>query len=225
MQNVEVPAPPGIGRLKARAEKEGEVERVYRLVKAWVLQGRARPGEFLAETALARLCRTSRTPVREACNRLAQERWISHIRHKGYLIPPISVREIVDVYEYRKLLECFTAEKAAVVARADQVASLKGALEAERKPRAPLEELLAANHAIHLGIAEIAGNRRVLEELRRTLEYVDRLDILSLEKDPTVVRHDEIVRAIASRNPRAARQAVAAHVDSARDRMVKLFGT
>jgi DNA-binding GntR family transcriptional regulator len=205
--------------------KEGEVERVYRLIKSWILQGRARPGEFLAEVHLARLCKTSRTPVREACSRLSQENWLSHIRHKGYHVPPISVREIVDVYEFRKLLEGFTAEKAAATANADHIAALKEILTVEKKPRVALEELLQANHQIHLGIAEIAGNRRVVDQLRRTLEYVDRLDILSLEKDTTIVLHDEIVRAIEAHHPRDARRAMESHIESARDRMLKLFGT
>ena len=211
--------------VEARGRKQGEVDRVYRLVKASILQGRARPGEFVAEVHLARQCRTTRTPVREACNRLAQEGWITHIRHKGYLVTPISVREIVDVYEYRRMLESFTAGKAAATARAEHVASLREALEIERKPRTPMEDLIAANHRIHLGIAEIAGNRRVLDQLRRTLEYVDRLDVLSLEKDSTIVLHDEIVREIEARRPREARRAMEAHIDSARDRMLKLFGT
>src|SRR5205823_3258763 len=83
------------GPLRGKAKKEGEVARVYRLIKGWILQGRARPGEFLAEVELARLCKTSRTPVREACNRLSQENWLTHLRHKGYMVPPISVREIL----------------------------------------------------------------------------------------------------------------------------------
>lgn len=211
--------------IRAESRKGGEVERVYRIVKARILEGRARPGEFLAEVHLARLCETSRTPVREACNRLSQENWLTHIRHKGYLVPPLSMREIVDMYEFRKLLEGFCAEKAASVATPGQVRGLKEALEAESRPRATPAELVAANHRIHLGIAAIAGNARVLEQLRRTLEYVDRLDLLSLEKDETVVLHDDIVRAIASRNPRRARQAMEAHVEAARDRMLKLFGS
>src|SRR5262245_28958592 len=108
-----------------RPKREGEVDRVYRLVKDWILQGRVRPGQFASEVELARLCKTSRTPVREACNRLAQEHWITHIRHKGYLVPPISVREIVDVYEYRKLLETFAVEKAAATITPDQLAVLR----------------------------------------------------------------------------------------------------
>ncbi len=208
-----------------RARKGGEVDRVYRLVKAWILEGRARPGEFLSEVGLARLCRTSRTPVREACNRLSQENWIAHIRHKGYLVPPISVREIVDVYEYRKLLETFAAEKAAATARPEEIAGLRRVLQVETRAQAPFADYVAANRRLHLGIAQIAGNRHVVEQLVRTLEYVERLDILSLEKDTTLVPHDEIVRALESRSPRAARRAVARHIDYARDRMLKLFGT
>ena len=210
---------------RTRARKEGEVDRVYRLVKAWILQGQARPGEFLAEVALARLCKTSRTPVREACNRLAQENWITHIRHKGYLVPPISVREIVDVYEFRKLLETFAAEKAAATATPERLTRLRRLQELEAKPHVSLKDLLAANSQFHLGIAEIAGNQRILDQLRLTLEYVDRLDILSIEKDTTFVGHEEIVAALESRDPRAARRAVARHIDYSRDRMLKLFGT
>jgi DNA-binding GntR family transcriptional regulator len=208
-----------------RPPKEGEVDRVYRLIKAWILQGQARPGEFVSEVGLARLCKTSRTPVREACNRLAQEHWITHIRHKGYLVPPISVREIVDVYEYRKLLETFAVEKAAAVATPEQLAGLRRIVELERKPHASFREVLPTNRQLHLGIAEIAGNRRVVDQLRLTLEYVDRLDLLSLEKDTTYVGHEEIVRALAARDPRAARRAMARHLDCARDRMLKLFGS
>jgi DNA-binding GntR family transcriptional regulator len=141
------------------------------------------------------------------------------------MIPPISVREIVDVYEFRKMLECFTAEKAASTATEAHIATLKAAGVSERRSGATQEDLLRANHQVHLGLAEIAGNRRVLDQLRRTLEYVDRLDILSLEKDAHAVFHDEIVRSIESHQPRAARRAMASHIDSARDRMLRLFGT
>src|SRR2546426_626600 len=81
--------------------KEGEVDRVYRLLKDWILQCEFRPGNFLAEVDLARKCDTSRTPIREACNRLSQEGWISRIRHKGYLVPAISIREIQPSCESR----------------------------------------------------------------------------------------------------------------------------
>ena len=210
---------------KTKVEKEGEVGRVYKLLREWILQCEFHPGDLLAEVELARQCKTSRTPIREACNRLSQENWIVRIPHKGYMVPAISIREIIEIYEYRKLLECFTAEKAAHTANPDQIANLRQIIEVENKPKAKASEILEANGAFHLGIAQITHNQRILDRLKITLEYVHRLDILSTQQDPGWVPHEEIVSALEARKPNQARQAMAAHIDNARDRMLKLFGT
>jgi DNA-binding GntR family transcriptional regulator len=212
-------------RADGENKREGDVDRVYRLLKNWILQCEFRPGDFLAEVNLAQRCKTSRTPIREACNRLSQEGWISAIRHKGYVVPPISIRDIVEIYEYRKLLECFNAEKAAQTASPEQLTKLSAIIEVENKRKAKMSDILAANEAFHLGIAEIAGNQRVLVRLKLTLEYVHRLDILSTQKDSAWIPHGEILAALETRKAIQARKAMAAHIDNSRDRMLKLFGT
>ncbi len=121
----------------AKAAKASEVDRVYQTLREWLIQAKLRPGEFLSEAQLAERCRTSRTPIREACTRLAQDKWLSLIRRKGYLVTPVSVRDIVELYEYRKLLECFTAEKVARSASYEQIAELKTILSAESDRRSP----------------------------------------------------------------------------------------
>jgi DNA-binding GntR family transcriptional regulator len=211
--------------VRSTAEKEGEVERVYKLLKSWILDCQLRPGEFLSEVELARHCETSRTPVREACNLLSQEKWIQRIRHKGYVIPPISIREIVELYEYRKLLECFCAERAASGATPDEVARLKEIIAIEDRTGVDISDFLKANEAFHLKLAEMARNQRVLEHLALTLEHVHRLDVLSTQRDKRPVPHRDILRAIESRNGPEASQAMAEHINMSRDRMLKLFGT
>jgi DNA-binding GntR family transcriptional regulator len=101
---------------KAKAQKLGEVERVYWILRDWLITARLAPGEFPSEQDLAVRCRTGRTPVREACTRLMQDKWLSRIPRKGFMMTPISARDIIDMYEYRKLLECFAAEKVAATA-------------------------------------------------------------------------------------------------------------
>lgn len=209
----------------SKIEKEGEVERVYRLLKAWILGCQLRPGEFLSEVELARQCETSRTPIREACNLLSQEKWILRIRHKGYVIPPISVREIVEVYEYRKVLECFTADRVAQEASPEEIVRLKAITQVEDETALDLMLFLKANEEFHMALAELARNQRVYDQLKLTLEYVHRLDILSTQRDKRPVPHREIVRAIEARNPLEASRAMAAHIDISRDRMLRLFGS
>ena len=210
---------------KAGLEREGEVERVYRLLKGWILDATLRPGDFLSEVDLARQCETSRTPVREACNLLSQEKWIQRIRHKGYVIPPISIREIIEVYEYRKLLECFCAERAAASATPEEVRGLRELIAIEDQMDLDMAAFLRANQDFHLKLAEIARNGRVLQHLKLTLEYVRRLDVLSTQTDNRPVPHREIVRAIEARNVPEASHAMAEHINVSRDRILRLFGT
>ena len=210
--------------LKPKVETESEVDRVYRLLKAAIMQCEFAPGDFLVEVDLARQCETSRTPVREACTRLGHEGWISQIRYKGYMVPAISVREIVELYEYRKVLECFTAEKVAETATERQVAELAKMIEVERGPNPKPRDLVEANEIFHLGVAAAAGNQRISDQLKLLLEHVHRLDILGTQKEPGWIPHHDLLEMLKAHKPDEARRMMASHIDSSRDRMLKLFG-
>ena len=207
-----------------KTNKLGEVERVYRILRDWLKTAKLPPGEFLSEIDLAARCGTSRTPVREACTRLMQDKWLSRIRRKGFMVTPISVRDIVDMYEYRKLLECFSAEKVAQTATEEQIAELRAIVAPETSPTAVLPDILRANGEFHRRLAELAGNQRVNTQLSLTLDYVTRLDTLCTQTVPGWIGHIDILRAIASHQPAQARQAMQVHIDDSRDKMVKLFG-
>ncbi len=208
---------------ESKAGKEGEVERIYRLLKIWLIECKLAPGDALSEVDLARRCVTSRTPIREACNRLAQDGWITRIRHKGYLVTSVSIRDMLQLYDYRKLLECFTAEKAAQVASPEQLEELAKLMAVEQQEDVDVGKIVAANDPIHLYIAEIAGNQRVRDQLTLTLEFVHRLDKLSTQKSHGWVSHSDILSALRARKPQEARIAMAAHVDCSRDRMLQLL--
>jgi len=208
---------------KAKTQAEGEVERVYRLIREWLIIAQLPPGEFLSDIVLAQKCKTSRTPVREACSRLAQDKWLSLIPRKGYLVKPISVRDIVELYEFRKLLECFSAEKVAQTATPECVAQLKNIVAVENNGRPDLNKILLANEAFHLRLAEIAGNQRVVDQLRLALGYVRRLDTLCTQTVPGWIGHREIIRGIEQRKPAEARKAMAAHVELSLEKMIRLF--
>ena len=209
----------------AKTEKAGEVDRVYRLLKSWILEARLKPGEFVSEVEMARQCETSRTPIREAFNLLSQEKWIQRIRHRGYLVPTISIREIVETYEYRKLLEGFTAEKTAQSASPEEIENLASIIAVELDSDPDPKAFLEANDVFHMELARLARNQRVQDQLQLVLEYVHRLDVLSTLHDRQLVPHGEIMRALRERKPEEARLAMTAHIDVARDRMLKLFGS
>jgi len=209
---------------KAKAQKLGEVERVYWILRDWLITARLAPGEFLSEQDLAARCRTSRTPVREACTRLMQDKWLSRIPRKGFMVTPISVRDIIDMYEYRKVLECFAAEKVAATATPGQIEELRSIVTPETAPRANLAEILRANTQFHRRLSELAGNERVTSQLQLTLGYVSRLDTLCTQTVPGWIGHANILKAIETHHAAEARNAMEVHIDSSRDKMINLFG-
>ena len=147
------------------------------------------------------------------------------IPRKGYLVAPISVRDIVELYEFRRLLECFSAEKVARAASREQIQELRDLVRVENDPAAELREILSANQAFHLRLAQIAGNQRVIDELRLALGYVQRLDTLCTQTVPGWIPHTDILSALESHRPLEAQQAMAIHIDTSRDKMIKLFGS
>lgn len=207
-----------------KIEQESEVERVYRTLQSWLIEARLAPGEFLSEADLALRCKTSRTPVREAFSRLAQDGWLNRIPRKGYLVAPISIRDIVELYEYRKILECFAAEKAAQSATLEQIEELKAMVGLEAQPGASLPDILKANSTFHLRLAELASNQRVVSQLSLVLCYVRRLDTICTEKVPGWIGHEEILHALRERQPENAREAMGQHIEISRDKMLRLFG-
>lgn len=211
-------------RPTTKAGKVSEVERAYRTLKSWLIEARLPPGDFLSELKLAKRCKTSRTPIREAFSRLAQDGWLTRIRRKGYLVTPISIRDIVELYEYRRILECFAADKVAQSASYAQLAELAALVRLEEDPKAKLPDILAASSAFHLRLAELSANQRVENQLALVLCYVRRLDTICTQNVPGWIGHREILSAVRAHQPEAAKQVMARHIDMSRDKMLRLFG-
>jgi DNA-binding GntR family transcriptional regulator len=70
----------------------------------------------------------------------------------------------------------------------------------------------------------LAGNERVTNQLQLTLGYVSRLDTLCTQTVPGWIGHADILRAIETHQGAEARNTMAAHIDSSRDKMINLFG-
>src|SRR5207237_1515304 len=125
----------------------------------------------------------------------------------------------------RKVLECFSSEKAAQLATPEQIAQLKNIVAVENNSRPQLDKILVANESFHLRLAEMAGNQRVIDQLRLALGYVRRLDTLCTQTVPGWIGHREIIRAIEAHKYGEARKAMATHIELSLDKMIRLFSS
>jgi len=80
-------------------------DHAYQRLRSGILAGEFAPGTFIEEEQACRLAEVSRTPVREALNRLAAEGFLDKLPRRGALVRAVTAQELVDLYEARRLLE------------------------------------------------------------------------------------------------------------------------
>jgi DNA-binding GntR family transcriptional regulator len=82
-------------------------------IRAAILDGRFKPGEWLRQERVAQELGVSQMPVREALKELAAEGLIEHVPYRGARVVALSLQDIEDLYAHRAFLEGRAAELAA----------------------------------------------------------------------------------------------------------------
>ncbi len=144
------------------------VTRTYDAVRELILSYEIKPDERLNEVELARRFNVSRTPLREALNRLVVERLLGFEPAHGFYRPKINIQTIVDLYEFRVILETVGVRLATQRASDQEIGSL-GAFwtaanrDAGGKTKA---QLIADDEAFHEGVVALSHNEELVHALR-----------------------------------------------------------
>jgi len=175
--------------------------------------------ERISESALAERLQVSRTPVREALERLHGDGLVD-ARGRGVRLKTLDSRELRAVYRVRAALEALTAELVAERQRAGEIAPA----ELERLARAAddatragdLAAGAAHNRAFHLKLAELADNAPARDALNRIWDQIvvsTKRSLVASQRAAAVdEEHRRLLDAIANGNPDKAAQLARAHV-------------
>ncbi|MBT0666782.1 GntR family transcriptional regulator [Novosphingobium profundi] len=198
-------------------------EKVYEEIRDWILDGSFPPGMQIIEEDLARQCNVSRTPVREAIQRLQGERFIERDRQRSYVrIWPTDAME--DVFATRSMIEPYIAERAAARIDADQLAALEACNEDYRQALSAeipdYTRVNSCNSRFHSLLLEAARSevlelliQRVLmiPNVQQNLRHYDAEHLARSLQD-----HVELVEALRARNGVWARSIAHSHIQRAR---------
>ncbi len=99
-------------------------DRVYEAIYQAVLERRLSPGERLREQELAEQFNVSRTLVRQALQRLAQEQVIELLHNRGARVPILSLEDAGSVFDARRVVECEVARQLAGRLTSEQLQTL-----------------------------------------------------------------------------------------------------
>lgn len=195
---------------------------IYASLRRQVITGQYRPGQRLVEGELARSWGVSKSPLREALKALQHEGLVEAIPRRGYVVTPITVKQVQDLFDLRFVLEREAAARAARSATPEQLEEIQrlvgtpyvvGDLESQSR-------FLAQNKAFHLAVARVTGNQRLVAVLERLLDELERLFHLGLDvKDRAqdmVREHEELIAAIRARDIAAVARVIEAQIENSR---------
>src|SRR5215210_4075187 len=140
------------------------------------------PSAPVSESSLTERFGLSRAAVRAALARLRAEGLVLAEPRRGHVIAPLTLRDVLEIYDLRLVLEPPATELAAGQMASDELARLQALAEPPVDADAEsLERFVSANRAIHLAIVEAAGNRRAARIVERLLDDSERARRVALE--------------------------------------------
>ncbi len=203
-------------------------ESVYLTLEEEILSGKLKKGESLAETSLSVRLGVSRTPLRGALHRLAEEGLIEIAPNRSATVVGIGDEELVDIYRIRMRLEGLASAEAAKRIGEGDLKKLRDSVElAEfyigKRDAEHLKELDSEFHSI---IYSASGNRllcKTLTELHRNIQFY-RKRSLNVEKrlEKSITEHREILSAIERGDSEAADRLTSAHIEAALNNLLSV---
>ncbi len=210
-------------------KKSGNLkEAVYQRLKENIIRGHLPPASKLVETEIARLLGVSRTPLREAINRLGQEGLVEILPRRGAFVKKHSLREIMENLEIREALEGLAARLAAKYATAKMVKEMKNCFKGftPKMVEADLPLYAERNVCFHNKIINASRNEKLIALIRNLYDQMDmvRLNTIALpgRARKSLAEHLNILRLIETKRGVEAEKYLRAHIRDLHEAVQKL---
>ncbi|MDO9413891.1 MAG: FCD domain-containing protein [Pseudolabrys sp.] len=194
---------------------------VYDRLRQDLLDGQLKPGMRLRFEDLKAWYGIGLSPLREALNRLAAEKLVELEEHKGFRVAPISKADLLDILFMRKEIESMGIRLAIEKGDDRWEANILATTHELRKresltPEGRIDPEWEARHrAFHFSLVSACGSKRLLEVRDLLFDHADRYRRLShhypMEARDHALEHDDIAKAVVSRDAEAATYLIKRH--------------
>ena len=202
-------------------------EEVYLKLEEEILGGKLKRGEALTEMSLSARLGVSRTPVRAALHRLAEEGLVEISPNRGAVVVGVTVDDLIDTYKIRVRLEGLASAMAASRMTDEEKEELRESVELAEYyvAKGNAEKLKELDTEFHNIIYRASGNRmlsRILSELHRNIKTYRKLSMTVPGRvERTAEEHREILNAILAGDAEKADTLTRKHVERAMENMVE----
>lgn len=193
-------------------------DKAYEAIKEAILTLKLQPGTPLVETQLAEELGISKTPIRAALEELERERLVTRILFKGTYVTEVTVKDLVEIFQLRAVLEGLAARLAAPLFSAQELDHIEQNLAAAEAALARGDPARCSEFGkkIHDAIIDKADNERLLLFTRNLDDNLQRFrtlsDQISGRLNKSVTEHRRLLEALRRRDPLAAEQAMRDHL-------------
>jgi DNA-binding GntR family transcriptional regulator len=200
---------------------------VFERLHLEILRNQLKPGDPLRQEEITERLGVSRTPVREAIQRLQSEGLVTFVPRKGAVVSSIPHKRIEEIYDIRGRLEAFAAGMAVPHVTEKQLAALrKLVLDMEQlDPIADIEKVLEKNREFHYIIYSASGNETLVEMIEQLWRHIQRLRSFYLltpngYRDSTA-EHRRILDAIAAKDQTEVEELVRMHCEHSKLALIR----
>lgn len=202
---------------------------VYLELKHKILTGEIVSQTRLMEIDLSEKMNVSRTPIREAIKRLADDGLVKVEPRRGAYVANISIKDMLDVFEVREDMEGFVAKLAAqriTESEKEELRAIAREYEAAIEKADDKENIIALDEKFHNCIVKCSGNETLSELVNYVQELSLRFRYLYYDDyslyESTAEQHNRIMEAINAGRDEEARTEADAHVRALKEFVFEL---
>ena len=206
-------------------------EMTYEQLETDILDGFYKKGDALTELSLSARLGVSRTPVRSALHRLAEEGLVEITPNRGAVVVGVTEDDLADTYRIRMRLEGLASSMAARRITDEELRALNESVELSEYyiGKCDTEHLKELDTEFHSIIFGASGNRmlsRILSELHKNIKSYRKLSLTVPGRlEHSVREHKEILEAIKNGDGELAERLTSLHVERAMNNMIAAMKT
>ena len=193
-------------------------DKVYEEIKSAIIADKLTSEGPLNERLLAETLGISRTPVREALQMLEHEGWVKTEPWKGTYVLDITEQDIEEVFQLRMTLEPLVIELIIQTLKDEHCRNLDEFFRIQTKFSEEMnaDDFIKTDRDFHMYLAELTGNRRLIQILSNLSDMMRRLGIKAIKSkiryEETLQEHAKLIKELKRRDLSKARQATIYHI-------------
>ncbi|MDD3673322.1 MAG: GntR family transcriptional regulator [Synergistaceae bacterium] len=203
--------------------------KAYEWIRDAIESSEIEMGAPLPENLLAREIGVSRTPIREALRSLEQDGYVKIIPQKGAFVSEISLEDLKEIYDIRKLLEPFAALSAVNRIPEEEIDEMEKCWKALKKAalagEVDLTRVSEMDLLLHLTITKYATNKRIGAIITTYHAQIKRFQKLSAQSlsniHETIGQHLEILEKLRERDARGLSSLLYEHIAKSESNIMK----